>query len=81
METSHTNLGDHERLDFSSVGYVGPNAEVDHGSATVYSRRRPIGNFSLNKISLVFIILQMHHRQRDRKVGLSCFSAHVEHFQ
>ena len=64
---THANLSDHERLDFSSVGDVRSNAQVDHGSATVYSRRRPIGNFSLNKISLVFIILQMHHHQRDRK--------------
>ena len=52
-----TDLGDHERLDLSSVGDVGPNAQVDHRSATVYSGRRAVGNFRLNKISLVFVIL------------------------
>ena len=40
------------------MGDVGPNAQIDHRSATVYSRRRAIGNFRLNKISLVFVILQ-----------------------
>jgi hypothetical protein len=76
------NLGDHERLDFSSVGDVRSNAQVDHGSAAVYSRRRSIRNFSLNKIFLVFIILQIHHHhQRDRKVRLLCLLTHVEHFQ
>jgi hypothetical protein len=62
----HANLGDHERLDFSSVGDVRSNAQIDHGSATINSRRCAIGNFSLNEVSLVFIILQMYH-QRDRK--------------
>lgn len=71
----HVNLGDHERLDFSSVGYVRSNAQIDHRSTTVNSRRRAIGNFSLNEISLIFIILQMY-RQRDQK---SSFSTHVEH--
>lgn len=62
----HANLGDHERLDFSSVGDVRSNAQIDHRSTTVNSRRRAIGNFSLNEVSLVFIILQMYH-QTDRK--------------
>jgi hypothetical protein len=62
----HANLGDHERLDFASVGDVRSNAQIDHRSTTVNSRRRAIGNFSLNEVSLVFIILQMYH-QRDRK--------------
>jgi len=61
----HANLGDHECLDFSSVGDVRSNAQIDHRSTTVNSRRRAIGNFSLNEVSLVFIVLQMHH-QRDR---------------
>ena len=74
-------LGNHKRLDFTSVGDVRSNAQVDHGSAAVYSRRRSIRNLSLNKIFLVFIILQTHHRQRDRKAGPSCLSTHVEHFQ
>ena len=53
----HANLGDHERPDFSSVGYVRSNTQIDHGSTTVNSRRRAIRNFSLNEVSLVFIIL------------------------
>lgn len=65
-KTAHerTNLCDHERLDFSGVGNMGSNAKVDHRSTAVYSRGRPIGNLGLNKISLVFIILRMHHRQQ-----------------
>jgi hypothetical protein len=62
----HANLGDHERLDFPSVGDVRSNAQIDHRSTTVNSRGRAIGNFSLNEVFLVFIILQMYH-QRDRK--------------
>jgi hypothetical protein len=62
----HANLGDHERLDFSSVGDVRSSAQIDHRSTTVNSRRRAIRNFSLNEVSLEFIILQMYH-QRDRK--------------
>ena len=58
------NLGDHERLDFSSVGDVRSNAQIDHRSTTVNSRGRAIRNFSLNEVSLVFIVLQIHH-QRD----------------
>lgn len=68
-------LGDHERLDFSSVGDVRSNAQVDHGSAAVYGRRRSIRNFSLNKIFLVFIILQIHHHQRDRNARSSCLNS------
>jgi hypothetical protein len=63
----HANLGDHERLDFSSVGDVRSNAQIDHRSTTVNSRRRAVGNFSLNEVSLVFIILHMYHHQRERK--------------
>ncbi len=63
---THANLGDHERLDFSSVRDVRSNAQIDHRPTTVNSCRRPIWDFSLNKISLIFIILQMHH-QKDRE--------------
>lgn len=75
----NANLGDHERLNLPSVRDVGSNAQIDHRSTTVNSRRRAIGNFSLNEVSLVFIILQMHH-QRNRSQTIS-FSTHVEHFQ
>jgi hypothetical protein len=61
----HANLGDHECLDFSSVGDVRANTQIDHRSTTVNSRRRAIGNFSLNEVSLVFIILQMYHQGID----------------
>jgi hypothetical protein len=54
----HANLGNHERLDFSSVRDVRSNAQIYHRSTTVNSRRRAIGNFGLNEVSLVFIILQ-----------------------
>lgn len=60
----HANLGDHERLDLSSVGDVRSNAQIDHRSTTVNSRRGAIRNFGLYEVSLVFIILQMYH-QRD----------------
>jgi hypothetical protein len=52
-----TNLCDHERLDFSCVGDMGSNTQVDHRSTAVYGSRRPIGNLGLNEISLIFIIL------------------------
>ena len=64
-----TNFGDHERLDFSGVGDVGTNTQVDHGSATVYGCSRPIGNFGLNKIPFVFIILQTHLRHGCERSG------------
>jgi hypothetical protein len=60
----HADLSNHERLDFSGMGDVRSNAQIDHRSATVNSRSRAIGNFSLDEVFLVFIVLQMYH-QRD----------------
>jgi hypothetical protein len=68
-EHKRTNLCDHERLDCTSVGDMGSNTQVDHRSTAVYSSRRPIGNLGLNKISLIFVILRMHHRQRPGTTG------------
>ena len=34
------------------------NAEIDHRTATVYSGRGAVGNFSLDEVFLVFIVLQ-----------------------
>ena len=67
----HANLSDHERLDFPSVGEVRSNAEIDHRSTTVNSRRRAIRNFSFNEVSLVFIILQMYHQGQKFKITTS----------
>ena len=64
-----TDLSDHEGLDFSRVRDVRSDTQVDHGSATIYSCRRPVGNFGLNKIPLILIILHPHHRQSKQKSG------------
>ena len=54
---SGTDLGDHERLDLTSVGDMWTNAEVDHGSATVDSGGGAIGNLALDEILLVRVVL------------------------
>lgn len=50
-------LRDHEGLDPASVGNMGTYAEVHHRSATVDSRGGAVGNFSLNDVLLVLVVL------------------------
>jgi hypothetical protein len=50
-------LGNHESFDFSSVGNMGPNAQVNHRSTAVNSGRRSVGYFALNQVFFVFVIL------------------------
>lgn len=40
------------------MGNMWANAEIDHRTATVYSGRGAVGNFSLDEVFLVFIVLQ-----------------------
>ena len=50
-------LGNHESLDFSGVGNMRPNAQVNHRSTAVNSGRRSVAYFAFNQIFFVFIIL------------------------
>ena len=56
-------LGDHESLDFSGVWDMRTNTEVDHRAASVNRGRSTIGDFSLDEIFLVLVVLQSSVRE------------------
>ena len=51
-------LCDHERLDLTGVRDMRANTKVHHGAASVDSGGGAIGDFRLNYVLLVFIVLQ-----------------------
>lgn len=53
-----TNLGDHESLDLSGVRNMRADAKIDHGTTTVDRGGGTIGNFGLDEVLLVFVVLQ-----------------------
>ena len=50
-------LGNHESFDFSSMGDMGPNTQVNHRATAVNSGRRSVGYLGLDQIFFVFVIL------------------------
>lgn len=52
-----TDLGDHHRLDAAGVGYVRPGTKVDHRATAVDGGGFTILNLRLDKILLVFVVL------------------------
>ena len=50
-------LCDHEGLDLAGVRDMGTNTEVDHGTTSVDSGGGTIGNFGLDDLPLVFVVL------------------------
>ena len=57
-EMGIADLCDHERLDLTGVRDMRANAKVHHRAASVDSGGGAIGNFRLNDVLLVFIVLQ-----------------------
>lgn len=60
MSKTRSNLCNHHSLDLSSVGYMWSNAKVDHGSTSIYCGGSTIGNFGLDEVFFVFIVLRTH---------------------
>ena len=56
MKLSH-HLCNHESFDFSCMGNVRANAKIDHGPAAIYCSGGAIGDFGLNQILLIFVVL------------------------
>ena len=53
-------LGDHEGLDLASVGNMGADAQVHHRSAAVDGGGGAIGDFGLDDVLLVLVVLYGH---------------------
>ena len=53
----HTDLRHHEGLDTIGIGNMWPNTEIDHRATTIDSRGSTIGDFCLDDVFLVFVIL------------------------
>lgn len=60
-------LSDHEGFNFSSMGNMWANAEIDHRTTAVYSGGGAIGNFGFDEVFLVFIVLQQSMRMKSMK--------------
>jgi hypothetical protein len=56
-------LSDHEGFDFSGMGNMWANAEIDHRTAAVYSGGGAVGDFGFDEVFLVFIVLQQSMRK------------------
>lgn len=52
-----SNLSDHEGLDLASVWDMRADAEVDHGATAVDRGGSPVGDFGLDEVFLVLVIL------------------------
>lgn len=57
-------LSDHEGFNFSSMGNMWANAEIDHRTTAVYSGGGAIGNFGFDEVFLVFIVLHQSMRMK-----------------
>lgn len=73
-----SDLGDHECLDFSCVGDVRPDTQVNHGTTAINCRRCSIGNLWFYEVLLIFVVLNISLVD-GRWYGMSV--THVEHLE
>ena len=77
VKLSH-HLRNHESFDFSCVGNVRANAKIDHRPAAIYCSGGAIGDFGLDQILLIFVVLPGNEiNNRNTK---AC-RTHIEHLQ
>lgn len=61
-------FGDHECLDFTGVRDMRTDAQVDHGTAAVDGGGCTIGDFGVDEVLLVFVVLEVDELGRTGKL-------------